>query len=318
MIKLLIFLLLSGCSLFQKKPSISDTAKDVPEWVYAPYEVCKETEELCATGEGKTFSAADAQAKANLASIFEVKVKSDFTMNTSSNQSQPWRAEVKQEVQQSLQESVDQVLETVQIKKRFKKDGLSHALASLDRAKATELLGGRLSKVDQELDVLWQRRQRTNLRKITKLTLEREKLNERYSIVSGSPRPTNVSYREVVSWRDSRPKQEALILKIGQAPDWMVEKLRALLSEAGFKFVKGEADKVVSLNVDSIKEYLNVEGFEKYTFTLKLSSSEKGERKKELSVSETVMGRTQADALLKVKNFFNDYLEQHLSELHLD
>lgn len=316
--KLLIFLLLSGCSQFKTGTPVSDTAKSVPEWVYAPYESCTESQELCATGEGKTYGEADAQAKINLASIFEVKVKSDLTVNTSSSQSFPWQAEVKQEVQQSLKESVDQVLETVQIKKRFKKDGLSYALASLDRSKATELLGGRLSKIDHEFEVLWARRQRTNLRKITQLTLEREKLNERYSIVSGSPRPSLVSYQQVLAWRDSRPTMEPLALKIGQAPDWMIEKLRGLLSESGFRLVKGDSDKVVSLNVDSIKEYLNVAGFEKYTFTLKLSSSEKGEKKKEISVTETVTGRTQADALLKVKNFFTEYLEQHLSDLHLD
>lgn len=318
MTKLLIFLLLSGCSLFKSSTPVSDTAKTVPEWVYAPYELCSESQELCATGEGKTFGEADAQAKTNLASIFEVKVKSDLNVNTSSFQTRPWQAEVKQEVQQSLSESVDQVLETVQIKKRFKKDGLSYALASLDRTKASELLGGRLAKIDHELEILWARRQRTNLRKITRLTLEREKLSERYSIVSDTPRPPLVSWQQVLTWRDSRPKVEALALKVGQAPDWLIEKLRELLSESGFRIVKSESEMVVSLNMDSIKEYLNVNGFEKYTFTLKLSSSEKGDKKKEISVTETVTGRTQADALLKVKNFFTEYLEQHLSELHLD
>jgi hypothetical protein len=74
----------------------------------------------------------------------------------------------------------------------------------------------------------------------------------------------------------------------------------------------------VSLQVDSIKEFLNVEGFEKYTFTLSMMSIEDGQKKKVISASETVTGRSQADALLKVKGFFSDYIEQHLSDLHLD
>ena len=45
---------------------------------------------------------------------------------------------------------------------------------------------------------------------------------------------------------------------------------------------------------------------------------ENGEKKKVISASETVTGRTQGDALLKVKSFFNDYIEYHLSDLHLD
>lgn len=315
---LLVLLLIGSCSHFKSQPELSGSAKDVPGWVYAPYEECQEDQELCATGEAKTYAQADGQAKANLASIFEVQIRSDLNVNTSSSQGMPWQAEVRQEVQQSLKESVDQILETVQIKKRFKKDGLSYALASLDRSKASELIGGRLSRIDQELETLWARRQRTNLRKIVKLVLEREKINERYSIVSGSPRPAKVKFEDVIKWKDSRPKVVPLVLRVGQAPDWMREKVKELLTESGFKLVNGESAKALTLNVDSIKEFLNVEGFEKYTFTLHLTSIEDGEKKKVLSTSETVTGRNQADALLKVKGYFTDYLEQHLAELHLD
>ncbi|HXH74767.1 MAG TPA: LPP20 family lipoprotein [Bacteriovoracaceae bacterium] len=316
--KLLIFLLLCGCSQLEKTEPVSDTAHTVPGWVYAPYEACVESEELCATGEARTFVESDAQAKNNLASIFEVQIKSDLNVNTTSSQAMPWQNEVRQEVQQSLQESVNQVLETVQIKKHFKKEGLSYALAALDRQKAAELLGGRLDKLDHDLKALWSRKQRTNIRKITRIIMEREKLNERYSIVSGSPRPSIVAYEDFLAWRDSRPVPVALSLKVGQAPEWMVEKVRELLSESGFQFVKGDSKKVLSMHVDSIQEFLNVEGFEKYTFTLNLTSIENGEKNKVLTKSVTVTGRTQADALLKVKNLFNEYLEQNLADLHLD
>lgn len=317
--KYLLFLLLfGGCSLLEKSPSLSESAKETPEWIYAPYEACNEAVELCATGEAKTYAESDVQARNNLASIFEVKVKSDLNVSTSSTQTFPWQGSVKQEVQHSLQESVDQILETVQIKKRFKKDKLVYALATLDRTKASELLGSRLKKVDDELNTLWAKRSRTNLRKIVRLYLEREKLNERYSIVAGAGKPAAMTYEEIVAWRETRPQVEALALRVGQAPDWMVEKLKELLTEAGFRIVKGDAQKMVSLNVDSIKEFLNVEGFEKYTFTMNLTSFEKGEKNMVLGASETVTGRSQADALLKVKHFFTNYIENHLSDLHLD
>lgn len=315
---ILILLLLSSCSYFKAKPTLSESAKEVPAWVYAPYDSCVEQEELCATGEAKTYAGADGAARANLASIFEVQVKSDFSATTTSSQQFAWQASVKQEVQSSIEESVDQVLETVQIKSRFKKEGLTYSLAALDRAKASDLLGARLKKVDDELTVLWGKRSRTNLRRIVRLYLEREKLNERYSIVAGVGRPAPMTYQEIIAWRESRPKVEPLTLKVGNAPEWMTEKLKELLTEAGFKIVKGNTSKVLSLNVESIKEYLNVQGFEKYTFTMNLTSSIDGEKKKVLAASETVTGRTQADALLKVKNYFTEYIEQHLSDLHLD
>lgn len=312
------FLFLTSCGLFQPSPKLSETSEITPGWLYSPYVACNAQSELCATGEGKNYSESDSAARANLASIFEVKVKSEFSSHISSSQSFSWSGEVRQEVQESLQESVDQILEGVQIKNHFKSKDLTYSLAALDRNKASEIVGARLNKIDDELNALWSKKSRTNLRRIVRLYLEREKINERYSILSGSPKAARMTYKDIVEWRQSRAKVEALILKIGQAPEWMTEKLKELLTESGFRLVKGDANKVVSLNVDSIKEFLNVEGYEKYTFSMNLTSFENGEKKKVLAVSETVTGRTQADALLKVKQFFIDYIEQHLSDLDLD
>ncbi len=311
-------MLVAGCSNLRKELPVSETAKEVPAWIYAPYEGCSEATELCATGESKTFAEADAHSRANLASIFQVEVKSDLTLNQAATASMPWQGSVREDVQRTLKESVNEMLETVQIKNRYKKDGLSYALASLDRTKASELVGGRIQKIDSELEVLWARRSRTNLRKIVRLVLEREKLNERYSIVSGQGRPASVTYADVVAWRETRPKSEPIVLRVGQAPDWMVEKLKELLTEAGFRFVKENTEKILALHVDSIKEYMNVDGFEKHTFTMSLASIADGDKKKVIQASETVTGRSQADALLKVKHYFSEYLEQHISDLHLD
>lgn len=317
--KTLIFLLLfSGCSSLKKSPELSGSSKEVPEWIYAPYEACDESGELCATGEGKGMAASDAQARANLASIFEVQVKSTLNANQSSKSTFPWQSQVNEEVQTALEESVNEILENVQIKKHFKKDGLTYALASLNKGQAADLIGGRMKKLDTELETLWQRRSRTNLRKIMRLHLEREKLNERFATVAGGKKTAKPSYEEIMRWKDSRPAMLPIALKVGQAPDWMTEKIKELLTESGFRLVKGESDRVLSMNVDSIKEFLNVEGFEKYTFTLNMTSTENGEKKKVISTSETVTGRTQADALLKVKHLFNMYIEEHLSDLHLD
>lgn len=317
--KLLLLLLVCSCSqLTHKKPALSEDSDQFPTWVYSPYDECLESENLCATGEGKNAAEAETQAKVNLASIFEVKVQSDFSVSTSQSQSFPWQGQVREEAQQSLREQVDQVLEAVQIRKRFKKDKLSYALAALDRHKVSELLGSRITKLDQEINLLWSQKQRTNIRKIVKLIFERDKLNERYSIVSGAPRVPRVSYDDVLKWRQSKPASEPLALRIGQAPDWMTEKIKELLTEAGFKLVRGDAPKALTVQVDSIKEFLNVEGFEKYTFTLNMTSIDQGEKNRTLVTSETVTGRTQADALLKVKHYFTEYIENHLSDLHLD
>lgn len=305
--------------MFRPDPQLSDNAKENPEWIYAPYETCSEAHELCAVGEARTMQQADIQAKTNLASVFEIKIQSELNVTSSAGQTFPWQAQIKEEVNHSLKESVNQVLENVEIVKHYKKDGLTYALAKLDRSKAAGLLGPRLEKLDQELETLWKKKQRTNLRKIVRLSLEREKLNERYSIAAGVGRPASVTYGDIIKWRESRPKIEPLVLKIGQAPDWLKEKLKEILTQSGFKILSsGTTSKSLEVNVDSLKEFLNVPGFEKYTFTLNMTSYENGEKHRVISTSETVSGRSQVDALLKVKALFTEYIEQHLSDLGLD
>src|SRR5665648_704035 len=134
---ILILLLVSSCALFKTEPELSPNSKEVPSWVYAPYETCDETQEFCASGEGKTFAQADAQARNNLASIFEVNVKSEYNIQTSSTENLHWQNTVRQEIQHSVTESVDQILKVVQTKQRFKgNEGFAYSLASIDRVKA--------------------------------------------------------------------------------------------------------------------------------------------------------------------------------------
>ena len=312
-----ILLFLSSCGLIPPKPQLSENSSETPSWVYSPYDFCHQPSELCATGESKSLKGADAEAVKNLASIFESHLKV-VSLSENSQQDFPWLGVVRQEVERSLQESVSQIFETVTIKKHFQSSGMIYSLASLDREKSSELIGQRLSKLDDELNALWSKRRRTNLRRIFRTFLERDKLNEKYSILSGHPRPSKLTYADIIEWRQTQPRFEPLALRIGQAPIWMSDKIKDLLTEAGFKIVKGDAEKAISLNVDSIKEFLTLSGFEKYTFTMNITSFEKGERTKILSASETVTGKSQADALLKVKNFFTEYIDRHLSDLDLD
>jgi hypothetical protein len=85
----------------------------------------------------------------------------------------------------------------------------------------------------------------------------------------------------------------------------------------GYKTSENAHD-VVTINVTSIKEFLNVEGFEKFTFTMKISHIRDNDKVGSLSKSETVVGRNQEDALLKIKNSLSEYLEEELYQLNLD
>jgi hypothetical protein len=313
-----LLLLIVSCSTFRPESTDSLGSSLLPSWIFSPYDLCKESQELCATGEGKTFQEADLSALSNLGSIFEVQISSDTKSYTYSSQSYPWQGAVSQEVNQLMSQSVNEILQSVQIKNRFKKDKVSYSLASLDRGIVQNLLLEKLKKLDGEITDLWGRKQRTSFRKMFSLSLEREKIKEKYAVVSGKLHQSSVTHSQIMSWRASRPLTEPILLKTGNTPDWVIEKLKDLFTEAGFNLEKNPAVRVLVLNMNSIREYLNVEGFEKYTFSLTLTSFIKGKKQKELNVKETFTGRNQQDALFKAKAYFSNYIENHLSDLNFD
>ncbi|MFA7613962.1 MAG: LPP20 family lipoprotein [Candidatus Caldatribacteriota bacterium] len=297
----------------------NESEDQFPSWVYSPYDFCSESSELCATGEGPNFSTSDQEARSNLASIFKVHVSSSLQSSiTEENSLHQMEMKVRAEATRSLQTSVDEVLESVQIKKRFQKDGVFYSLAKLDRHAATAILNNRIDKIDQELLSYWNRKQRTLVRKMLRLSLERSSIEEKLAILTPVFRPAPISYQQILDWSLSFKNKVPVSLKVGHAPKWLTSKLSSLLNEVGYKIEKGEAKNLVSVNVTSIKEYLNVSGFEKYTFTMNIQNIQKGQKVGHLTKSETVVGRNQEDALLKIKNSFVEYLEDQLYTLNLD
>src|SRR5690606_35711574 len=141
---LIFFLFLCSCAHLTQSPLNDD---EFPSWVYSAYDFCSETSELCATGEGPNFTSSDNEARSNLASIFKVHISSSFKSSmTEDNSVHQMEMKVRAQASQSLQSSVDQVLEAVQIKDRYHKDGVYYSLAKLDRYTATAILNIRLKK----------------------------------------------------------------------------------------------------------------------------------------------------------------------------
>lgn len=315
---LIFILLLCSCShITQQMPSGPEG--QFPSWVYSPYDFCSESSELCATGEGSNFTISDQEARNNLASIFKVHISSSLQSSlTEENSLHQMELRVRTQATQSLQSSVDEVLETVQIKQRFQKDGVSYSLAKLDRIAATAILNNRLDKIDQELVSYWNRKQRTLIRKMLKLSLERTSIEEKLAILTPIFRPAPVSYQQILEWSLGARATIPVTLKVAHAPKWLTSKLTGLLNEVGYKISKSESNNLISVNVTSIKEFLNVEGFEKYTFTMNIQNIQKGQKVGHLTKSETVTGRNQEDALLKIKKSFVEYLEDQLYNLNLD
>lgn len=299
-------------------PSLTEDQQQFPSWVYAPYDFCSELQELCATGEGPNANSSDLEARNNLASIFKTDIGSGLHSITEDNSIHQMELKVKSQAMQSLKTVMDEVLGTIQIKKRFQKEGVYYSLAELDRDIAATILNRRVKKIDQELMGFWKRQQRTLIRKMLKLSAERALIEAKLAILTPVFEPAPISYQQILDWGLSPAQPQYVSLKVGHAPKWLVSKLSSLLGEVGYKVSNQDAKDVISINVTSIKELLNMEGTEKYTFTLNIVNIQNGKNIGELSKVETVIGKNQEDALLKVRNSFNEYLEEQLYQLNLD
>jgi len=310
-------LLVVACSTNKEHKDYNELPGDLPKWVFAPYEECSEVEEICANGEASESQTAETQAKANLASIFETRIKSELFEVSNTNVSNQRPDSFYTDVTVSINQSVDQLLELVQIKKKFKKDGIVYALASMDKKQASELLEKRIHKLDIKFLNLWRKKQRTSFNQMNKLYLEREKLNERLIIFNRSL-PLSVKWEDVLEWKNNFTETEPIQLRIGVAPDWIHTNLVQQLTEAGFEVVQSSADKILKVDFSAIKEFMNVNGFEKYTFTLVLSHIHNGRQLSSITAAESVVGKSQADSLLKVKEFFINHISENLSNLRLD
>lgn len=315
---IVLLLLLSACSHLTQPPKVEGQEK-LPVWVYSVYDHCAESSELCASGEGPNSYASDAEAKSNLASIFKVQITSNFKSSiTEQNTVHQLEKKVLSQATQELQSSVDEVLESVEIKQRFKQENVFYSLAKLDKNVAINILTKRMKRIDEKLKAYWNKQKKTLARKMLKLSAERAGIEEKLAVLTPVFEPAPVSYEQVLKWTLSPTRQGVIGIKVAQSPKWLTSKVSSLLNEVGYRTTENATSDVVTINVTSIKEFLNVEGFEKFTFTMKISHIRGNEKVGSLTKSETVVGRNQEDALLKIKNSFFEHLEEELYQLNLD
>jgi hypothetical protein len=313
---ILAFLLVS-CAHLKKPAPTPESARELPEWAYAPQGACEEGREICTSGEGLSAKEADAHALSALAAVFETKVSSEFSHFQSSQGLSSTLGQVKESSALNLKSEVDQYLQAVQFKERFKKKGLHYVLASLDKDKVATLIMSSLEKLDEELSALWQKKNRVSYRKMIKLLWEREALADRLTIVDRAKRSAPVHLKDIANWHQNILKEKKMGLK-GQMPDWVKDQLKSMLSEV--KIVPGiDGDESIEVKWDTKQEFLKVSGFSKWSQRLTISyvNSAVGNRGT-LDIQEVASGRSAEDAELKMKKNLITELENNLFRLNIE
>ena len=292
-------------------------ANGIPKWVYAPNEACNEAAFLCASGQGPSMDAGDASAKKSLASIFETNIKSNFQLHTNSYSSEQ-RSQLTEQVMSEVQESLDVILQAVEVKKRFEQGDAYYSLVALDKRKAKKTLQQQIKDIDAQMDHLYREQERINITKLLILLDKRQMLNERLIIIAGSGISSRYTYSKItdLKYRDGGSK-----LKVEYSEDFpqsMRKWFEGKLSNSGFEIVGIGQDYVLQMKLSAKQEYLNVRGFEKFSFSVEGSASNNsGEQVGSLSVNKVASGRNQTDAFLKVKMDLQNQISEKLEDLNI-
>lgn len=313
----LLFFLISG-SAFSKRPV----------WLSSPLDFCGK-KYLCAVGEAAGKLMASANARNELAKIFKVKIsgnKKIFTESLSKRLADgSLSGEVLEEIQGNISESAEEILEGVEIREVYQDDESHFALASLNKKKAADQIKKKIKKIDNEIYRQVKLGKRSNLFRSLKKWYTRDELNNRYEfLVERSIKP-RVSLKKIL---DKKREKELLNTRIflkvkefdkkGEIKHILIQSLL----ENNFRIVSNKKNKykyMVKVTLDSKKVYFNVKGFEKYKFTLKLSSkSGKGVSLGALSFISSKNGRNKQQCFERALPEIKKYLSDNLFELKLD
>jgi hypothetical protein len=300
---LLIFLLY-GCAT-QVPPQPTESQKELPEWVYRPEAACQNEVQICTVAEGPNLAVAQLQANDNLLNIFQASFPENIYPF-------PWAAEVKEEINKVNESMIQSWRDGISVIEKFQKDNLFYVMVSLEKSLIKNQLSKELEYNNRQWNISWDRRKRGNARRLSKLAFRDELLRQQLGLINGAASDTGGKLEMVAKWYKNLPP-ERISLRAGRAPDWLLHKIKSILKDSGYEVTGQEAQNVLLVQIDSIKEFIGEE-MEKYTLTLILSGTTSG-TESQIRTSETISARNQQEALIKIRPYFEHYLERHLREL---
>jgi hypothetical protein len=316
---LLLLVLISCASPKQQK----EKSLFAPEWVNEPMKGCDETRELCASSEGSGSITADANARKSLAQIFSTKIESKMNVTQTLNSSlggDSLQGEGKEFYANEVAEITDQILEGVEIKARYVDSGTHFSLARLDKIEASNRIRSKIKLIDEELVILNRDLKKSHYGKMKKILKFREDLNARYEFLAGARIPSKVSLDDILKKKKLTSPVNLIFLRVSNQD--FLTMIQEILSERGFKFTDiegGNHDIVIELLIRNKKEFLNVDGFEKYSFDISLNSQTRSKQNLgTVKFNQVSIGRNFDQALSKIKPDIEDFIINHFDDLNIE
>jgi len=310
--------------------SSSRTSGVRPEWITGAMDFCPASE-LCAVGEGAGQMVAEANARKALSKIFETRVVGHLKAQTTSTQktdsSGGFSGSTEEDVSNQVEEISDEVLKGVLIKKVYEDrgEGSYYALAALKKRGAADRLRNEMKSLDEKIVGLYKEGRRSSLNKTFRHLEVRENLNKRYEIVADRRYKRKVSYADVQRKKRAYAKLGTVVyvnMEAVQHSKELKNLIVSLLLENDYKVVTDRSKKFrfeVRGSLSHENLHVNVRGFEKYKFLLKLRSrNPSGMKLGGLDYSEAQMGRQLSQAYEKALPAIKKFMVENLGLLNMD
>lgn len=274
-----------------------------PAWLETPQAGCS-SDEMCAVGTGGGLNAARIDARAEISKIFETKI--DVSSSASGTLFDT-------ALHETITEKTNVLLNAVEIKETFKDGETVYALAVLDKPIAAAVLQKDIRKIDDALAAALKETSLPAAARAERLFAERNVLNARRAVLTGSFLPDAVPYAEIAFRKKEAAEKQKIFIE--SAAPLLEQNVRETLSGVGYilSAEKSGANLQISVSFTSEQQHINVEGFVRFLFGFKLEVTDKNGVKTETaaaSFSET--GRTYNQAFENAADSYKKLLSEKI------
>ncbi len=286
-------------------------AEGIPSWLINVDKFCDKNM-LCATGSGNTLNAAKTDARNNIQKVFETKVNSRFVNRIENNNDN-----VSEETFSEVADETSGILEGVTITKTYNDGKSFYVLATLDKVKSAKNIEKEIEKIDEKMKLLTQDNSYNSSLKLEKLYQERENLNKKYLFLTGDEIEEDISYKQVLKNKDSKKNSlPSYFIKINEPYDSLESVIKDVLIKNNLSVVEqiNNSVKIVKADLGMKKDYIKVEGFERYKININIDISQNGKSSGFIKLEFLETGRSKEQIYSKAIERIREYIEENFEE----
>ena len=280
-------------------------AKQQPNWVNNPIAGC-EKGFVCAVGDGENALSASANARSELAKQISVSINSNASFAVSQNGNKDYTSATF-----SVNEEVNEMLSGVTITELYQDGKNYYAFAIFDKQKMENQLLAEIDNLDKGIQQNLQTKP-VPVKTTKKLIQMRAKKNQKYMGLTGKSIDTKFSIHDI-----RKAKGQPNVYKVDLIKNDVLNLKNFLRGEIidNFDTLANNSNKVITGEVKMEKQYLNVDGFEKYDITVILKCKENNDNIGSIQIVKSGTGRNKQQIVDNTKKVILEEIANQIDGL---